>query len=538
MKNHYKSLQIITITLISIFCYSCKKEINNFKPNNNLDKSIKFESGRLKINSLKSFNSLIKDAYNHKVNSKFLQEKFSKEFSDKFVSFQMKKENQYKKSPIKLNSTENNQESPSLEQLVPDPIFASVINENGEIQVDSTIYKVTKYGTFMIPSNKLDELNALISLWNSKTTSSQNHVQNKKVFSVSSALEFSPYSEATLVDDGLYSVQPDIYLYDTYGYTTGNDPVFYEADNIESGFDSQDFLPNFSTDPVDYTSVWSDPNLISGSPNSTSVLGSNEDYIYNSLESYSFGAKTLAGKLLESIRGRDEIHTVKFSDNNRVRVNFYDASYIIYSALGVSVKMQKKNWIGWSGTNADELRIGWDVIQYDASWGLNFTPPQNGWSDPNLKPSHYSVDIPGSNHKFELFDLSILGYQIKPIISINTNKLEQQAIKEAYDLAKRYLSYPEQQNLANRPFAFLTYPEVFSDKRIITVGRDEERTTYNDKMTKTFDWRTGTIKLTFNSSGAFSPSGEIAKDFELSKASIYGIAKYANQWKGVRIIKN
>lgn len=524
--------------LISFIFFSCKKDNENLKSIVKTT-SIKFEDGRLKINSLQSFNSLIKDAYNHKTDKNYLQNKFSKDFSNRFISFQMKKEIQNNAILLKLNSDDNVQPEPLIDKLVPDPIFASVLNENGELQVDSTIYKVTKYGTFMIPANKLIKLNSIISLWNSKTIISQNKTSrtqgNNSTLSV-----FSPYEDLNLtqIEQGFYSIESDIYLYDSYGYTNGNEPNFYDNDESESSTNSENLLANFTSDPVNYTSVWSNTNQSNGGYNGvTNTLLSNEDYIYNNLETYSFGAKTWAGKFFESIRGRDEIHTVNFNNDNRIRVNFYDASYIIYSALGVSVKLQKKNWIGWSKTNADELRIGWDVIQYDASWGLDFNPPQLGYTNPYQATSHYNVEIPGTSHKFELFDLTVGGIRIQPIINYNTNKLNQQAIKYLYDLAINQLPFFERQNLATQPFAYLTYDQVFNDKKILTIGRDEERSTNNDKMDKTFDWRTGTIKLSFNASGTLSPSGEIAKSFELSSASVYGIAKYANVWKGVRIVK-
>ena len=149
------------------------------------------------------------------------------------------------------------------------------------------------------------------------------------------------------------------------------------------------------------------------------------------------------------------------------------------------------------------------------------------------------MDVPGSKHKFALFDLTAVGYRIKPIISYNTNELTQKVIKEAYDRAKSLLRPNEISLVANKPFAFLTYSDVFNDKRIVTVGKDEERSNNNETMRRTFDWRTGTVKLSFNpGTGEFSPDGEIAKEFELKKASVYGIAKYANQWKGVRIVYN
>lgn len=437
------------------------------------------------------------------------------------------------------NSNSNQTDQVSLEKLVPDKIFASVLNENAEIQIDNTVYKVTKYGTFMIPTDKLGRVNDLVKIWDSKSSNQSNmSVQSIKGNNYQDTERYSPYANADIVYDNFYSIEQNIYLYDTYGYTDGNNPDFYEPDVIESRYTSPDYIQNFTIDEADYLSVWSNPFEISGTPNQNIYeIQNTENHIYNNLATFNFGAKTLGGKLIEAIRGRDEVYTVNFSDNNRIRVNFYDASYIIYSALGVSAKMQKKNWIGWSGTNADELRIGWDAIQYDAGWSLSFTPPSSSYVSPYSKPSYYEVDVPGSKHKFALFDLTALGYRIKPIISYNSNEVTQKAIKFAYDQARSLLRPNEISAVSNKPFAFLTYAEVFNDKRIVTVGKDEERSNNNETMRRTFDWRTGTLKLTFNlGTGEFSPSGEIAKEFELDQASVYGIAKFANQWKGVRIV--
>jgi hypothetical protein len=533
MKNKHLITCLAAYLVLNI---GCKKDLN--QPLNNDENyhvsGIKLEEGRLKLNSINTFNSLINEAYKNKENSNFLIDKFDKLFSHKFNSLELFKKQST--NGLITNSNSNNSNEPSLDKLVPDQIFASILNENGELQVDSTIYKVTKYGTFMIASSKLNKLNLLINSWNSKSTNTllqNSNTLNKVVNSYSNPSNFSPFDNMNEVSEHLYLFDSDIYLYDSFNYSDGNIPSFIDDEDLNSGYNSPDFLPNFYNGPVDYATFWSTTTM--NGPGSGVFISQNESYIYDNLETYSFGAKTFVGKLIDDLRGRNEIHTIAYSDKNRVRVNFYDASYIIYSALGVSVKMQKKNWIGWSTTNADELRIGWDYIEYDSDYGLSFTPPQIGYVDPFNKPFHFPIDVPGSDKKYELFDLTVFGYRVNPTVKYDS-KTKQKIIKEMYDFAQNQLSPSEKNTLTNKPFAFLTYQEVFNDKRMIKVGKDEERSYSNDKMSKTFDWKTGTLKLNINSEGTASVSGSVAKDFSLTSASVYGIAKYDNKWKGVRIV--
>ncbi|WP_069659377.1 hypothetical protein [Arcticibacter eurypsychrophilus] len=338
----------------------CQKD-EEAPPTNTLVNSIQFNEGRLKITSLQSFNDLMQEGHDHSDDISFVQNKISSTVSSRFISLEMKK-NTLTSKIDGFSVSEENGSNATIEDLVPDPIFASVLNEDGEIQIDSTVYKVTLYGTFMFLSDKLSSVDSLIATFDSKNN---NH-------------DYSPFTGLTSVQDRFFKIGDGIFLYDTYGYTNGYRPNYLDDEEVLPS-NQENYLADFTIDTAEYPtgtdSKVSNASSLS-SKNKSNTVKSDED-IYNQLENYSFGPKTLVGKLLSSIRGRDEVHTINFDSKRRVRVNFYDASYIVYSAIGVSVKMEKKNWIGWSGTDASELRIGWDAIQYNAGTGLSLQIPTN-----------------------------------------------------------------------------------------------------------------------------------------------------------------
>lgn len=88
--------------------------------------------------------------------------------------------------------------------------------------------------------------------------------------------------------------------------------------------------------------------------------------------------------------------------------------------------MQKKNWIGWSNTKADELFIGWhNIILYS-----DYTKKPDASSYPkNPKPiiagSEYT-DIPGFNKKgyvVSILGLNLTQSQINSIIGMSSEQL-------------------------------------------------------------------------------------------------------------------
>jgi hypothetical protein len=76
---------------------------------------------------------------------------------------------------------------------------------------------------------------------------------------------------------------------------------------------------------------------------------------------------------------------------------------------GVEGYTEKKNWIGWSETASDELRVGWKDVLMTTTMDKSSIDLIKGLSQYNAAPVQY-MDIPGTMYKMNLKTLIIPGY--------------------------------------------------------------------------------------------------------------------------------
>lgn len=365
-----------------------------------------------------------------------------------------------------------------MDELLPDQNLASILDERLEVQVEDMIYKVTPYGTFMIEPPMYNEITSIL---------------DNKPYIEDADLSNDPFY-LNRTTDNIYEILPGVTLLDTYEAATGNIDDVIQVQNFE----------------VPYNSVYQyRPEL--------------DSWVYDSLPTIKYGGKTWLGKLFENIFGREEIYTDKFSSNRRVRVNFYKMSWVIYSAVGISVKMQKKNWIGWSQTNTSELRMGWDGIEYYI--GDLPAPPSAPIS---AAPQRFTpVDLPKLTKDY--VEVNLLGHDFR----FDKNKLFQQGIKELHSYLSRVDGLkPKSERNVNYAY------KVWSDdtKRSISYIMDrDEIVGYNtSSLSKVINWSVG-----FSVSWDFTNTPDLGYaplKFNVSRASVFGMAKYGDAWKGARIV--
>lgn len=189
---------------------------------------------------------------------------------------------------------------------VPNPNFARLINRDGEFMVNDTIYKITSNGTFFFERNKKKEFDVIFK---QDTTICGN-----------------------LIGDRLYKIAEGIYRKDTYYYK--------KEENVDK-----------SIDPIN-TKASSEHVSYGANPN------------YNVFATYNMTHENLLQFLIKNIIGNYRAHTENFSnDKRRIRGEFYQNDHVVYTEIGAKGWTDKKNWIGWSKTESDELRVGWrDVL--------------------------------------------------------------------------------------------------------------------------------------------------------------------------------
>ena len=197
---------------------------------------------------------------------------------------------------------ENYYEALGYDTLVPNKAFAALLNPLGELQVNDTIYKINHNGTYFFPKEK--------------------ETQFRNVYKMDSL--------GILVGDKLYKLSDGIYRYKTF-------PDSILEEEIDLPDDS------WNTEDISTRASVSEPN-------------------YNSFPKFNADRHTWLGGIRQGLFGNDKYYNVKFNKKRRVRGRLYAYHYVVYSESGVTGMMQKKNFIGWTKTKADELRIGWKNI--------------------------------------------------------------------------------------------------------------------------------------------------------------------------------
>lgn len=198
-------------------------------------------------------------------------------------------------------------EAQGYDTLVPNIRLARLLNVKGELAVRDTVYRITSDGTFSYPVGMESEFESF--------------------------LEDYTLEEGTEVAENYYSF------------------------NIGSNRDAMLFRTYKEDELIDCSGggISSDEDLDS-SP--TEIPEPKE----SSFPLYYCDRKTDFGHWFQKWFGTTKTITINFNEKRRVRGSLYYYNYIVYKESGVKGWTDKKTWIGWHKTDADELRVGWRKI--------------------------------------------------------------------------------------------------------------------------------------------------------------------------------
>ena len=461
---------------------ACNKDIE--KPQNENEFSrvdgISVKDGRLSFTSLDVFSNLVNEYLSDKNKTNPpIQSKLDKISSLSYVSLLSSQEDIDEKESNISKMSEQNEEDDY--DLVPDELFAKLLNDKYEIEVNGVIYKVTQYGTFMLPADKINIINEMLS-------------KEDTTIKFTTDLSSHKFYEKKGNIEGLYDLGNDIYLYDTFCKKNKNKKAI-----ISIPVEKEDLISRMSVDP------------------------------YDDLRKFAYGNFSFFGPVLQGLFGHNEIHHRSWGRKRRMRVNFYDTNYMVYSALGFSCKFQKKNWIGWSSTKCQEIRCGILALKYH-NWSIT---PQNrpiNTGNPQFNNTQAPV-ISVSNEPF--INVDLLGcYDFY----VSEGTAAQYAVKHCYDYLKRKLgsSTPPEKNLT-----YTCWVNADQTRARFFGGKNEKITYNSDGQSYIFSWGTGTITMTWNiGGGSWFPGlgGNIASNIGLEEANVYATCKYDNNWQGIQIV--
>lgn len=212
---------------------------------------------------------------------------------------------------IKTNTNTSVYEALSFDDYIPNKKFASLLNAKAEIEVNDTIYKISKRGTYYFHKS-------LLRLFE----------RNYRTFATNKAshIEGSLYSFKNISISGLDSCD-NIYLYDTFG----------NIDSIDRNIETSSPLKTRAGGKLDYGNVtyYTDKRW----EEALNLDWDNQD-------SYYTDAKTIAGKLIQGMFGRNKSFETYFNSTKRLTAKLYYYNYVGYSEIGGEGKMQKKAWLG------------------------------------------------------------------------------------------------------------------------------------------------------------------------------------------------
>ena len=211
------------------------------------------------------------------------------------------------------------------EDLVPDEDLASLLNARGEIEIEGKVYKISETGTYCFDSSMEEEF-------------------------YESYAEFEE-SEGELVDTLTYLLADGVIRYATF-YNDESETYYaddyYDEEDDDSDDDSKEDLED---------------SIQAVNTRAPVIVSTLQNVDYFKYPRYCSDAKTVVGKLFQSLFGRNKAFNYKFTNKKRMSSKFFYYDYLFWSSIGITTKMQKKTFLSWKQTNAKEIYAGWgDII--------------------------------------------------------------------------------------------------------------------------------------------------------------------------------
>jgi len=478
MKQTFKT--VFALSILAFGAFSCKDQENNSSPDGIAPVSIEVKDGRLNFNKLEDFNQEISNLsktskpINYVSN---LRIKIGK--NSTFSSL--------RKSPEELAALKIN-ESEAVDTLVQDDLFASFLNDKKELSVDNIIYKITPEGTYAC---KTEKYNRLLEILSKNPKHGNSNVKDDEA------------GDSKTLEDG-------IFFYDSFASPGKSKKVKFEV------------AETFSPSQSDVQNARVNYNYLPAS-------------VYNSFESHAFGKKTIVGKWIESVLGNKEAVYIKFpnSDNERLKLTFFDTNYLVFKSIGVKAEAQHKTWIGWGGNlKVEELRLGWDAINFDTKLPGAPTTGLPSVSFNKLNLGSLGIDVA---------NFTIADGQVPDPLSEAITKAVKGVVNEAISTTVSKLYTLLKQNLGNQNVwekqVTAAFRIVFPDKITTLLGRYEEIENNADQISRTFDWSTPILGFSVNG-GAFQPIYKTGTTYDIKEGSVYACATRFGNTIGIRIVKD
>lgn len=446
-----------------------------------------------------------------------------------------------------------------LSELVEDDALKSLINEQGEIQVDNNIYKITPFGTFFTEiknEHNLDKAYAKMA--------SQNNITIRLV-NPSASLNLKDLTTGSVEKKSLMKLSNNVYFIDTFNESP-TQQLIQPIDPIDGGGGGY-LPPSVNTDPYG--------DMLSTEIEFKSGVGSIWNTVFTNSTKYNY-----------------------FNDNYRISVLFYDRNYAILKSLGLKVKLQKDGWLWWNKTDAQEIRAGWERIVYKQTNAIpqisrptqeiptilnpytinpNEVPVNGAWLSSKYASLYSWKLVTGDNELFTIVlpeflfppssnDVTVSSSDLKPLVITAWNKLKATLTRSVpmsasgdpnnfkfpvYDIRDGGVKYLSINDMEKIPKALNSAPAIYQQisagQKIRTYIGPYEKVVYNtDIIDIPLEFSTATISLSQNLNSPLSISNTfnslglsgLDNSYDVEMADVFGSVKYNGRWLGIRIRVN
>ena len=402
------------------------------------------------------------------------------------------------------------------DDVVQDPAFSSLLNEDREIVIANTLYKYTDFGLFYCDDYKQDDLN--------------NYLLN-------------------------LSEQDKIKLIGVDRFTSNDSDYLHEVNKqIDGGINY--FLPERKESLIDTDSAVMLNNNTSNLTSNTSVNSyvPLSDYIKQNLPLITIQKQGFFEKLF----GATEDNITYLKDGRRVVVKFWNQNYYVFSSIGCKVKTQKRvkklgvSW--WEKTYVEKIELGVNSMSYEYKFkvpaynqskylyettffeynGMKFNSAGTIVNTVPTSIGTFNFDISSAQSGLKIF---VAGYEVT---NQNVNQLVDKALKTIVDASQGYMVKNDiVQKAKNGQLKYEIINAVpFSDKVKFVVTRVNWSATNDHEVSHYFD---NNFLFTYNSNydGALDYLNRLrgSTAYTNVKIDFYGAVYNDGEWSGSRLIQ-
>lgn len=516
-----KILQIAAFSILAL-SISCREEIMEISSDNNsiVDQGM-VKNGRLYFPNMESLSvtySELKQGSLRAVQDyvdgigleslvPIITDENENEVVNKLRSRKIEYLKNYSPSSIKASVSDDEiyEDLDDLEEIIGDEVYASMLNENAEIQVGDNVYKYTDVGLFVTPVENHSNL--------------EDYLEKRRI-----SLSLLEPTVLQIKESYVLDKKPSelLSLADT------NSKINY-------------FISRFEAMPFDGSNGGPNGGYSGGSTYSPPA----EPSIADVLQGIRIGE--VRKPWLGNLFGTTWTTHDKYERRRRVKVKFYSQNLYLVYAVGCKVKHQFRGWTGfWRKEKADKLGIGINSISWKFShavnYGQNNVPREVYWLNGKMYKAANNTDyVNMGNSTMPTFPFSN-NATVDAVIQFTTDVTgltEQQLNKLFWDKAWKQANklLTEQNKKLNR-VAFVV--DTFNSTYIQYY--DISQIQYNqDVIERIFNWGIASPQFTYTFGGG-TGNGLTVTSYKFNflqptavAVSMYGIAYKNGGWHGVKL---